>query len=91
MSASRTLAPASSSFAKARSEVAALKRQRDQIESSARTTMVMEEMPRPRDTFMLVRGQYDKKGEKVTARTSPASGWTACCWKRPPRVWKTTG
>jgi hypothetical protein len=28
--------------------------------------MVMEEMPKPRDTFMLVRGQYDKKGEKVT-------------------------
>src|SRR5207244_3534818 len=29
--------------------------------------MVMQEMPKPRDTFMLVRGQYDKKGEKVTA------------------------
>jgi hypothetical protein len=34
--------------------------------------MVMAESPRPRDTFMLVRGQYDKKGEKVTAGT-PAS------------------
>jgi hypothetical protein len=29
--------------------------------------MVMQEMPAPRDTFVLVRGQYDKKGEKVTA------------------------
>jgi hypothetical protein len=28
--------------------------------------MVMQDMPKPRDTFMLVRGQYDKKGEKVT-------------------------
>ncbi|HEX5271069.1 MAG TPA: DUF1553 domain-containing protein, partial [Gemmataceae bacterium] len=30
------------------------------------TTMVMEEMPVPRDTFVLVRGQYDKHGEKVS-------------------------
>jgi hypothetical protein len=30
-------------------------------------TMVMQEMPAPRDTFVLIRGQYDKKGEKVTA------------------------
>src|SRR5207302_8399512 len=28
--------------------------------------------PKPRDTFMLVRGQYDKKGEKVTAATPAA-------------------
>src|SRR5205807_7457894 len=33
---------------------------------------VMQEMPRPRDTFVLVRGQYDKRGEKVVAAT-PAS------------------
>jgi hypothetical protein len=30
------------------------------------TTMVMEEMSPPRDTFVLIRGQYDKHGEKVT-------------------------
>src|SRR5262245_45626515 len=29
--------------------------------------MVMEEMPKRRDTFMLIRGQYDKKGAKVIA------------------------
>jgi hypothetical protein len=29
------------------------------------TTMVMEEMPAPRDTFVLLRGAYDKRGEKV--------------------------
>jgi hypothetical protein len=28
--------------------------------------MVMEEMPTPRDTFILIRGEYDKHGEKVT-------------------------
>lgn len=36
------------------------------------TTMVMEEMPQPRDTFVLVRGQYDQLGTKVQADT-PAS------------------
>lgn len=30
------------------------------------TVMVMREMPTPRDTFLLVRGQYDKRGEKVS-------------------------
>jgi cytochrome c553 len=30
------------------------------------TVMVMEEMPTPRDTHVLIRGEYDKKGEKVT-------------------------
>ncbi len=33
--------------------------------------MVMVEEPKPRDTFILIRGQYDKKGEKVEA-TLPA-------------------
>ena len=33
---------------------------------STPTAMVMEEMPQPRETFMLVRGQYDKHGEKVS-------------------------
>ena len=32
-------------------------------------SMVMEEMAKPRDTFILVRGASDKKGEKVTAAT----------------------
>jgi hypothetical protein len=31
--------------------------------------MVMEEMAKPRDTFVLIRGAYDKKGEKVSAGT----------------------
>lgn len=30
------------------------------------TVMVMEEMPQPRDTFLLQRGAYDKPGEKVS-------------------------
>jgi mono/diheme cytochrome c family protein len=31
------------------------------------TAMVMSEMGRPRDTFLLIRGAYDKKGEAVAA------------------------
>jgi hypothetical protein len=30
--------------------------------------MVMAELPRPRDTFILIRGQYDRRGKKVTAK-----------------------
>src|SRR5206468_646581 len=29
------------------------------------TTMVMKELPQPRDAFILKRGEYDKKGDKV--------------------------
>jgi hypothetical protein len=39
----------------------------DNLKKSVLITMVMEERPTPRDTFVLLRGQYDKYGEKVTA------------------------
>ncbi|MBP87667.1 MAG: hypothetical protein CMJ64_13245 [Planctomycetaceae bacterium] len=48
---------------------AELQGRRSQIESSFPETLVMAEMAKPRETFMLIRGQYDKKGEKVTAAT----------------------
>jgi len=35
------------------------------FEDSLPTTMVMREMPKPRDTHILVRGEYDKLGTKV--------------------------
>jgi len=31
--------------------------------------MVMQDLPKPRDCYILIRGQYDKHGEKVTAAT----------------------
>jgi hypothetical protein len=37
------------------------------IKMAIPTVMVMEEMPKPRETFVLERGQYDKHGEKVDA------------------------
>ena len=48
-------------------QVAKLKKEQQDLEATAPTTMVMQEMPQPRDTFMLVRGAFDKKGEKVAA------------------------
>ena len=32
------------------------------------TVMVMQEMPKPREAFVLIRGEYDKRGERVEAR-----------------------
>jgi hypothetical protein len=50
---------------KAYRTVVDLRRQRAALIESFPTVMVMEEMPVPRDTFVLIRGQYDKHGEKV--------------------------
>jgi hypothetical protein len=53
-------------------ELASLRKQRDKFEAEIPSTMVMEEMAKPRDTFILVRGQYDKFGEKVSPNTPAA-------------------
>jgi hypothetical protein len=44
---------------------AALQKRMDRLLVEIPTTMVMEEQPVRRDTFVLVRGEYDKHGEKV--------------------------
>ena len=41
------------------------KTEQSALEKMIPDTMVMQEMPKPRDTFVLIRGQYDKHGEKV--------------------------
>ncbi len=40
---------------------------RSALDSRISTLMVMEEMPKPRDCHVLIRGQYDHPGDKVTA------------------------
>ncbi|HEV2293693.1 MAG TPA: DUF1553 domain-containing protein [Tepidisphaeraceae bacterium] len=53
-------------YAAAVAERDSAKQQLDAIENDPRnTTMIMEELPKPRDTFVLTRGQYDLHGEKV--------------------------
>ncbi len=37
----------------------------DGLDKSIPSTMIAKEMDKPRDTFMLIRGEYDKKGDKV--------------------------
>ena len=48
-----------------------LKAQRDRLELTVPSVMVMADMEKPRDTFILARGDYATKGEQVMAN-SPA-------------------
>jgi hypothetical protein len=52
-----------------RNELSALKGRQAEIETAIPTTMVMQELPNPRETFVLMRGQYDKpdKNQQVSA------------------------
>jgi len=43
----------------------ALRKERERMEEAFPTVMVMEEMPAPRETHILARGQYDKPTERV--------------------------
>ncbi len=52
---------------RAEDAVAAAKKALDEFEAKLPTSMVMKELPAPRDAFLLVRGEYDKKGDKVEA------------------------
>lgn len=56
-------------YKKLAAELAAAQQARSALDASIPTTMVMEEMPKARDTFILTRGQYDKPADKVTAGT----------------------
>ena len=46
-------------------DVLALRRAKERLIEGFPTTMVMQEMPTPRETFVLTRGQYDKPAERV--------------------------
>ncbi|MFM7074159.1 MAG: PSD1 and planctomycete cytochrome C domain-containing protein [Planctomycetota bacterium] len=52
-------------FEPLRKRIDELTKQRNDLDASIPSTLVMADMPQPRDTFILVRGQYDKRGEKV--------------------------
>lgn len=51
----------------AKADLDRLKKELTQFEQRIPTSMVMREMDKPRDTFVLMRGQYDKLGDKVEA------------------------
>jgi hypothetical protein len=52
-------------FRMLRTEQATLEKQKAELEKLAVPTMVMQEMPNRRDTFVLKRGQYDQPADKV--------------------------
>jgi hypothetical protein len=53
------------SWKRLRDEVADARKAVEGFEKAIPTSMVMGEMAQPRDSFILVRGQYDQKGDKV--------------------------
>lgn len=55
----------SAAAASVRKQLEETTKERTAFEATVPTTMVMQEMPQPRETFLLVRGQYDQKGERV--------------------------
>ena len=54
-------------YRKILTEMEDLGRRRTELEKSFKQTMVMEELPTPRQTFVLNRGEYDQPGEPVAA------------------------
>jgi len=56
-------------FLTARERLATLQKEKKEFIAKIPDTMVMEEMAKPRDTFLLVRGNYLNKGEKVAPGT----------------------
>ena len=53
-------------------EIATLQKKKEAVIAPAPVTMIMRELPTPRETFILIRGAYDKPGVQVTAAL-PAS------------------
>lgn len=47
-------------------QIQAVTKKKEAVLASAPVTMIMRELPTPRDSFVLVRGAYDKPGERVT-------------------------
>ncbi len=57
---------AEAEYKAAQAKPEAAKKRRDQFEKGLPRTMVMRERTQPRETFVLVRGAYDQKADKVT-------------------------
>jgi hypothetical protein len=54
-----------SKLAPVRSEIKETKEKREAVEKEVTSTMVSKELEKPRTTWVLIRGQYDKHGEEV--------------------------
>jgi len=56
----------SDEFKQRNRELAQLRKTLADLQKTIPNSMIMEQMASPRDTFVLVRGQYDNRGEKVS-------------------------
>ncbi|MCK5941324.1 MAG: PSD1 domain-containing protein [Planctomycetes bacterium] len=65
-------APSRSLFAPLEQRRDELERQRQAVEAEVPTTLVMKERAAAKEAFVLVRGLYDQKGDKVERRTPAA-------------------
>lgn len=54
-----------SNFTELRSQAETLKQERQRLEDSIPSTFVFRDMPSPRESFVMMRGAYDKKGDPV--------------------------
>ena len=52
-------------FAALQGKIAEINKQKGEVEATIPATMVSQDLPQLRETFVLVRGAYDKKAEKV--------------------------
>jgi hypothetical protein len=59
-------------FAALQKDLNERRKARDDFEASIPSTMVMAELEKPRETFMRLRGEYDKLSDKVEAATPAA-------------------
>jgi hypothetical protein len=50
-----------------KAQISLLTKERAALDAAIPSTMVMADLAQPRDTFLLIRGAYNKRGEKVTA------------------------
>ena len=65
-------APIRTVFDPINTELGALQKERDAFDSQIPSTLIMRDMETPRESFVMVRGQYDKPGEQVY-RNTPAA------------------
>lgn len=52
-------------YAALRAKIAEYDKEKKNIDAAIPATMISGDLPQPRETFVLIRGAYDKKGEKV--------------------------
>ena len=50
-------------------EIEAVRKQREEFEKTIPATFIFTDLPTPRESFVMLRGQYDKPGEKVEPAT----------------------